>query len=68
MKRGIQKYGLLAFLWLAYTLPAFADPNDPDPSDDPLPAPIDNWVIMLAVAAAALGIYFVMKYKNKQLA
>lgn len=67
MKRKIHKYGLLAFLWLAYTLPAFADPNDPDDSDDPQ-APIDNWLLLLILAGVALGVYFIMKYKNKQIA
>lgn len=68
MKRVIQKYGLLAFLWLAYTLPAFADPNDPDDGDDPPAAPIDNWLLLLILAGVALGIYFIMKYKRKQFA
>ncbi|SMC85793.1 hypothetical protein [Moheibacter sediminis] len=67
MKRGIHKYGLLAFLWLTYTLPALADPNDPDDGDDPQ-APIDNWLLLLILAGVALGIYFIMKNKNKQIA
>lgn len=67
MKRGIQKYGFLAFLLLTNTLTVFAGPNDPDPSDDPA-APIDNWVMMLVIAGVALGVYFIMKYKNKQIA
>ncbi len=67
MKKDVLKYGLLAFFWLAYTLPAMADPNDPDLDDDP-PAPIDNWALLLILAGVILGLYFIMKYRRRAIA
>lgn len=72
MKNIFFKYGFTALFALLYTLPLIAqdpgtggtDDEDPDPA-----APIDNWVLLLVLAGIALGVYFVMKYRNnKQLA
>lgn len=68
MKNNILKYGLLAITWLATTIPALAFPGDPDDGDDPLPAPVDNWILVLILAGAALGVYFILKYNKKAIA
>ncbi len=66
MKNNIYKYGLLAIMWMVYTLPVLAGPIDPPTDDDPIdPAPIDSWMMFLVFAGAALGMYFVMKYRRK---
>ncbi len=66
MKQSILKYGLLIYFSLIYSLPALADPNDPDPgeNDEEYQAPIDNWEILLVTAAIVLGIYFMTKYRK----
>lgn len=68
MKNNLLKYGLLAIMWLVTALPVLAFPGDPDDGDDPLPAPIDNWMIILVLVAASIGIYFTMKYNEKAIA
>ena len=68
MKNNILKHTLLTFMCIAFSLPALAGPNDPDDGGDPLPAPIDNWIILLILSAAAVGIYFIMKHNKKALA
>lgn len=69
MRKTILKYGLLATLWFVYTLPAMAGPGDPpaDDSQEQEAAPIDNWVTLLIIAAIAIGIYFIVRYRKKQL-
>lgn len=67
MKNNVLKYALLAMMSLMFTLPALAQ-NEPPIDDDPPPAPIDNWVLLLVMAAVALGIYFIMKYNKKAIA
>lgn len=73
MKHNILKYGILAVLWVAYTLPAMAqfDPVDPPADDDPAPvdpAPIDNWILVLVLAGIALGAYLIIKQNRKAIA
>lgn len=71
MKNNILKYGILAVLWVAYTLPAMAqfDPVDPPADDDPVdPAPIDNWILVLVLAGIALGAYLIIKRNRKAIA
>ncbi|MFA7687385.1 MAG: hypothetical protein WCY25_05935 [Moheibacter sp.] len=71
MKNNLLKFGLIAFFWVAYSLPLLAGPEDPDPGDDPPwedPAPIDNGILVLILAAAAVGIYFLAKYRRKSAA
>lgn len=69
MKNQILKFGLWAFLWMVYTLPAIAQPDDPptdeDPWEEPDPTPIDNWVLLLILAGVAVGVYFVVKYRRR---
>ena len=70
MKKNILKYTLSAIFALAYTLPAFAQDGpggDGADEEDPLPAPIDNWMILLAIAAIAVGVYYINK-QNKSIA
>lgn len=66
MKNNVLKFSLLALFFLTYTLPAWADIDPPESEDDPLyeEAPIDNWEILLVMAAIAVGIYFVSKYRK----
>ena len=64
MKNKIIKSGLVAFLWIAYIIPSMAGPVDPPADEDPMPepgAPIDNWMFILVIAAAAIGVYFLWK-------
>ena len=67
MKNNVLKFSLLALFFLTYTLPLMAqeddEPGDPFAGDDP-PTPIDNWEILLVMAAMAVGIYFVSKYRK----
>jgi len=69
MKNQILKFGLLAFLWMVYTLPAIAQPVDPPGEEDPFepedPTPIDNWMLLLILASVAVGVYFLMKHRRK---
>lgn len=69
MKNNILKYGLVTCFWIVYTLPALADPNDPDAgeNDDEIQAPIDNWEVVLVIAAIVLGIYFITKHRKNSL-
>lgn len=64
MKNNLLKFVLLTLTWIASTLPALAFPDDPDDTEDPLPTPIDDWVILLVLIAVTLGIYFMMKHKK----
>lgn len=67
MKNNILKFGLLAFLWMVYTLPAIAQPIEPPSEDDPFepePAPIDNWVVFLIFMSVAVGVYFINTHKR----
>ena len=70
MKNRILKFGLLAFFWAAYTLPVLADDGAEDPpgDDDPSPAPIDNWILLLVLAGIALGVYFIIRNRKKAIA
>lgn len=63
MKNQLFKYLLPALLWTIYTIPAIADPNDPETEDDPLPA--DNWLIVLFIIAIMIAMHYL--YKNKTL-
>lgn len=70
MKNKISKYGLLAILWLVYTLPVLAGPPDsPDSGENEQEmqdgTPIDNWELVLLVVAITIGFYFLMKHKKK---
>jgi len=67
MKNNLLKYALLAIFALAYTVPAFAQGGpggDGTDEGDMDPAPIDNWIVLLGVAAIAIGIYYINK-QNK---
>lgn len=69
MKNYILKYGILTFLWLTYTLPALAGPGDPPIDDDPVePVPVDNWMLLLALAGTILGAYLLIKHHKKAIA
>ncbi|MFA7687710.1 MAG: hypothetical protein WCY25_07585 [Moheibacter sp.] len=71
MKNNILKFALMTFFWVAYALPLMAGPEDPDPGDDPPwedPTPIDNWMLALILAAAAVGVYFILKHRRKAIA
>ncbi|WP_143736567.1 hypothetical protein [Moheibacter sediminis] len=71
MKNNILRYGLPAFMWLVFSLPALAqfnNPGDPPTEDDPDPAPIDNWMLILVLAGIALGAYLIIKYNRKAIA
>lgn len=71
MKNNILKYGLLAFMWLAFSLPALAQfdsPGDPPTDEDPIPTPIDSWMLLLVMAGIAIGAYLIIKYNRKAMA
>jgi len=66
MKIYILKLGFATF-WGIYSF-LLTNPDDPDSGDDPPwenQAPIDHWVLLLMFVAAALGIYFLLKAKQK---
>lgn len=67
MKHKILNYILPILPLFLYTIPAIAQPNPPDDGDDPLPAPIDDWVPHLVFAGIIIGIYLVFKYQRKAL-
>lgn len=53
-----------------YVFPVLAqeeDPNDPDAGDDPS-APIDNWMLILVMAAIVVAVYFIQKQRQKSIA
>lgn len=67
MKNIITKSTISILVLLTYTLPLYAIPVPPEGDDDPLPgAPIDNFYLMLALAAIILGVYFMIPKKSKK--
>lgn len=68
-KNNILKFSLLAFFFLTYTLPAWADLDNPKDEDDPpyQESPIDNWQMLLVIIGVVAGIYFLTR-KRKELA
>lgn len=60
MKNKILKYAM-TILWLIYTLPALAMPDNPPSGEGPdeTQAPIDHWVIALILAGIVLGIHYI---------
>lgn len=71
MKNKLLKYGILTFLWFAYTLPALAGPGggDEDGEGEADPeVPIDNWMLLLILAGIAVGVYFIMRSRRKAVA
>ncbi len=66
MKNNIYKYGLLAIIWMVYTLPVLAGPIDPPTDDDPIdPVPVDNWMLLLLFAGITIGSYLLTRYRRK---
>ena len=61
MKSKVTQLYLLIFMSMI-SLTSNAQP-DPDGTDDPLPAPIDKYVIILAI----VGIYFAYTFFNKRM-
>jgi len=68
MKNNLSKYGISAWVYLAYMLPLLAFPGDPDSyeNEDEAQSPIDNWEMILIFAAISLGIYFLQHYRKRQ--
>ncbi len=58
MKNNIYKYGLLAIMWMVYTLPALAGPIDPPTDDDPDPVPVDEWLPYLFSIGLLVGLFY----------
>lgn len=71
MKNKLINYILTVFFAIAFTLPVYASldgPDDPDSSyDEPSAAPIDDWMMILAVVGLLIGSYYYFtKRKNAQ--
>jgi hypothetical protein len=65
MKQLTTKLLLVAFLILS-NLQAFAQtPAEPPAGEDPAAAPIDSYIIVLAIAAIILSFIFVTKKRRK---
>jgi len=68
MKNYLLKTVTFSLFFVIYTLPLLADDDgpggDPYAGDDPH-APIDNWLLPLAVAGIVVAVYFILKQKRK---
>lgn len=65
MKHKILNYSLPILALFVYTIPALAQPDHPDDGEDPLPAPIDDWMMILLLIGILIGTYLVFKYQRK---
>lgn len=68
MKHKALHLSLFAFFWMAYTLPALAEPVTPPDEEDPVyqdPAPIDDWFPLLVFAGIILGMIYLVKRESK---
>lgn len=70
MKNNLLKFGLMTFFAMFYSLPLMANPGGDGGvgDEDEEPLPIDNWMLILLLAAIALGVYFTLKYNKKAVA
>lgn len=72
MKSNFLKYAFLSFFTLVYVLPTYAQPGGGgggfEDDGEYEQAPIDNWMLILALAGIAIGIYMVTKYNKKAVA
>lgn len=68
MKNKLINYILTVFFAIAFTLPVYARPDDPDSfEDEPPAAPIDDWMMVLVIAGLLIGSYYYFtKRKNAQ--
>lgn len=66
MKKYIYKFMTIS-IWLMLMKPLWAGPLDPPGEDDPIdPVPIDNWTLLLIIAGATVGAYYLMRqYKAR---
>jgi hypothetical protein len=70
MKNKILKYSLVLFFWMVSLVYVRADfplsPGSDENEDEQLEeTPIDNWQLVLMLAAITIGIYFLAKYRKK---
>ncbi|MEO6175791.1 MAG: hypothetical protein ABIP27_11640 [Flavobacterium circumlabens] len=68
MKKIIHAFLLFFLCTIAFAQdgpppPDFEDPNDPNPTDQPVVVPIDSHVIGLAIGAVFLGLYMIWRKK-----
>ena len=68
MKNYLLKSELAALIFFTLILPLMAQLDEPPIEDDPNPAPIDNWMVLLIFIAFSVGAYFIWKARQKQTA